>query len=254
MPVVGHGGLERLLRRRLSLIQTLLALTFGAGANELGFRGLLAGFSRGDLRFGLVDAGKGFGDPRVLQLTLATVVFDRRTGSRNCRTGLVNLCPIIVILQFDDQIALVYLLKVFDVNRAHDGRHLGAQRCKVATNVSIIGDLFDLPPSQAFQLRVMVIRTARASNTTRIGLRYFSIWHRREECPKRRRSLTTPVSRRGWRTQRALAKRTLNYSLSSKRSQNAAVLMSVHDLLVGMLRKGLITSPVTELTLRMARL
>jgi hypothetical protein len=114
------------------------------GTNELGFNSLLASFSRGDLRFGLIDAGKGFGYTRVLQLALATVVFDGSMGSRNSRTGLVNLCPIILILQFDDQIAIVYPLKVFHVNRTHDARHLGAQRCKVTANVSIIGDLFDL--------------------------------------------------------------------------------------------------------------
>src|SRR5258706_13490459 len=128
----------------MSLIQTFLALAFGAGANQLGFCGVLPSFSRGNLRLCLIDTGKRFVYTRVLQLALAAVVFDRRTRSCNCRTGLVNLCPIIVILQFDDQIALVYLLKVFHVNRTHDGRHLGAQRRKVASDVSIISYLFDL--------------------------------------------------------------------------------------------------------------
>src|SRR5277367_7093768 len=108
----------------MSLIQSLLALALGMGTNELSLHRFLASFSRGDLRFGLIDAGERFGDPRVLQLALATVVFDRSTGSRNSRTGLVNLCPIIVVLQFNDQIALVDLLKIFHVNRAHDARHL----------------------------------------------------------------------------------------------------------------------------------
>src|SRR5258706_9451533 len=128
----------------MSLIQTFLGLTFGAGPNQFGFCRVLPSFSRGNLGLCLIDAGKRFVYTRVLQLALAAVVFDRRTGSRNCRTGLVNLCPIIVILQFDDQIALAYLLKVFHVNRTHDGRHLGAQRRKGASDGSIISYLFDL--------------------------------------------------------------------------------------------------------------
>src|SRR5882757_202550 len=128
----------------MSLIQALLALAFEVGTNELRLHRLLAGFRRGDLRFGLIDAGKGFGDPRVLQLALATVVYNGGAGSLNCCTGLVTLCPVIVVLQFDNELALVYSLKVGYMNRAHHAGYLGAQRCKVAADVGIISHLFDL--------------------------------------------------------------------------------------------------------------
>src|SRR5205807_1951435 len=101
-------------------------------------------FSRGDLRLCLIDTGKRFGYTRVLQLALAKVVFDGGTGSLNCCACLVNLRPVVVVLQFDDEVALVYSLKVGYMNRAHDAGHLRAQRCKVAADVSIISYLFDL--------------------------------------------------------------------------------------------------------------
>src|ERR1700750_254586 len=128
----------------MSLIQTLLALPFGAGADDLGFHSLLAGFSRGDLSFGLIDAGKCFGDPGVLQRALAAGGFDGGTGSLNCCAGLVKLRSVVVVLQFDDELSLVYSLKVGYMNRAHDAGHLGTQRRKVAAHVSVIRYLFDL--------------------------------------------------------------------------------------------------------------
>src|ERR1700688_633107 len=128
----------------MSLIQPLLALALGAGTNELGLHRFLAGFGRSDLCLGLIDASKGFGDPRVLQLALATVVYNGSTGSLNCCSGLVNLRPEIVVLQFDNEVALVYSLIVGYMNRAHDAGHLGAQRCQVAADVSVISYLFDL--------------------------------------------------------------------------------------------------------------
>src|SRR6202162_10748 len=128
----------------MSLIQTLLALAVGPGTNELGLHRFPTGFSRDDLRLGLIDTGERFRYTRVLQIALATVVYDGSTGSLNCRSGLVSLCPVIVVLQFDNEVALVYLLKIGYMNCAHDSGHLGAQRCKVAADVSIISYLFDL--------------------------------------------------------------------------------------------------------------
>src|SRR5580704_9379465 len=128
----------------MSLIQPLLALAFRVGANQVRTYCLPASFSCGDLRLCLIYTGKSFGYPHVLQLALATVVFDSSTGSLNCCAGLVSLCPVIVVLQFDNEVALVYSLKVGHMNRAHDAGHLGAQRCKVAADVSIISYLFDL--------------------------------------------------------------------------------------------------------------
>src|SRR5215469_8528012 len=95
-PSFSASLLECLLGRRMSLIQSLLALAFGAGANQLGFHGLLGGFGRGDLRIGLVDAGKCLGYARVLQLALPAVVLNCGAGSRNCGSGLVNLSSVVI--------------------------------------------------------------------------------------------------------------------------------------------------------------
>src|SRR5882724_7524023 len=142
--VIGHRCFHLLLRRRMSLIQTLLALALGVGANQVRAYCIPTSFNCGDLRLCLIDTGKRFGYTRVLQLALATVVFDGGTGCLNCCTGLVSLCPVIVVLQFHNEVAFVYSLKVGYVNRAYDAGHFGAQRCKVAADVSIISDLFDL--------------------------------------------------------------------------------------------------------------
>src|SRR5882724_912403 len=128
----------------MSLIQPLLALAFRVGANQVRSYCFPTSFSRGDLRLCLIDASKRSCYTRILQLALATVVFDGGTGCFNCCSGLVNLCPVIVVLQFDDEVALMYSLKVGYMNRAHDAGHLGAQRCKVPADVSIISYLFDL--------------------------------------------------------------------------------------------------------------
>src|SRR5712692_8945918 len=121
--VVRHRGFHPLLRRRMSLVQPLLALALRVGANQVSSYCFFSSFSRGDLRPCLIDGG---------------------TGCLNCRTGLVNLCPVVVVLQFHNKVAFVYSLKVGHVNRAHDAGHLGAQRRKIAADVSIISYLFDL--------------------------------------------------------------------------------------------------------------
>src|SRR5258706_4651436 len=129
----------------MSLIQTLLALALGVGANQVRTYGLPTSFSCGDLCLGLIDTGKRFGYTRVLQLALAVVVFDGGAGSFYGCTGLVGLCPVVVVLQFHNEVALVYSLKVGHMNRAHDASHLGAQRRNIAADVCIISFLFDVP-------------------------------------------------------------------------------------------------------------
>src|SRR5882762_10868873 len=116
--VVRDRRLQLLLRRRMSLIQPLLALAFRVGTNQVRSYCFSTSFGRGDLRLCLIDTGERFRYKRVLQLALPTVVFDGSTGSLNCCAGLVNLCPVIVVLQFDDDLALVYSLKVGYMNRA----------------------------------------------------------------------------------------------------------------------------------------
>src|SRR6266852_4923233 len=144
VPKIHHSCRKARLLRRMSLVQPLLALALGVGANQVSSYCFFSSFSRGDLRLCLIDTGKRFGCTRVLQLALAKVVFDGGTGCLNCRTGLVNLCPVVVVLQFHNKVAFVYSLKVGHVNRAHDAGHLGAQRRKIAADVSIISHLFDL--------------------------------------------------------------------------------------------------------------
>ncbi len=82
----------------MSLIQTLLALALGVGANQVRTHCLPTSFSCGDLCLCLIDSGKRFGDPRVLQLALAHVVFDGGMACLNCCTGLVSLCLVVVVL------------------------------------------------------------------------------------------------------------------------------------------------------------
>jgi hypothetical protein len=106
-------------RRGMSLIQLLLALALRVGANQVRSYCFPTSFSRGDLRLCLIDTGKRFGYPRVLQLALATLVFDGGTGCFNYCTGLVNLCPVVVVLQFHNEVAFVYSLKVGYVDRAN---------------------------------------------------------------------------------------------------------------------------------------
>ena len=126
----------------MRLIEVFLALAFGAGVNEIGFYGLLSGLSRRDLRLCLINPGQGLVDSCVLQLALPAIVFDRCPSCLDCRAGLVHLCSVIVILQFDDEIALMDLLIVADVDRTHDPRDFGAQRCKIAANIGVVRDLF----------------------------------------------------------------------------------------------------------------
>src|SRR5258708_33257862 len=143
--VIGHRGFHLLLRRRMSLIQTFLALALGVGANQVRTYCLPTSFSCRDLCLCLIDTGKRFGYTRVLQLALAQVVFDGGMGCLNCRTGLVSLCLVVVVLQFHNELPFVYSLKVGYVDRAHDAGHLGARRRKITADVRVISYLFDVP-------------------------------------------------------------------------------------------------------------
>src|SRR5258708_16154688 len=103
----------------MSLIQALWALALRVGANQVRTYCLPASFSCGDLRLCLIDTGKRFGYTRVLQLALATVVFDGGAACLNCCTGLVNLCPVLVVLQFHNDVAFFYSLQSRPAHRSH---------------------------------------------------------------------------------------------------------------------------------------
>src|SRR4029077_16238873 len=115
-----------------------------ASANQLSLYGVLASFGGCNLCLCLINACQRFRDARILQLALAKIFLNAGARRPNCCFGLIHLRLIVIILQFDEEIALMYLLVVRHVNRAHDASHLGAERCKVTANVSIICDLFDL--------------------------------------------------------------------------------------------------------------
>src|SRR5260370_330411 len=95
--VVGHRGFHLLLRRRMSLIQALLALALGVGPNQVRTYCFPTSFSRRDLRLCLIDTGERFGYTRVLQLALATLVFDCGTCPPNSCPRLAHFCPGILV-------------------------------------------------------------------------------------------------------------------------------------------------------------
>src|SRR3954471_23770294 len=128
----------------MTLIKTFLAFTFRASTNQLSLYSLLASFGGCNLRVCLIDTGYRFSDARILQLPLAEIFLNPGTRSRNCGTGLINLRPIVIVLQLDKEVALVNLLVVSHLHGAHDCRYLGAERSKIAANVSIVCNLFDL--------------------------------------------------------------------------------------------------------------
>src|ERR1700686_778331 len=128
----------------MSLIKTFLALTFRPSTNHLSLYSFLASFGCCNLRLCLIDTDHSFSDARILQLPLAKIFLNASTRSRNCSIGLINLCPIVIVLQLDQEVALVLLLVVGHIHRAHNACHLGTERSKVAANVSIICNLFDL--------------------------------------------------------------------------------------------------------------
>ncbi len=97
----------------MGLIKTFLAFTFRASTNQLSLYSFLAGLGGCNLRLCLIDTGHRFSDARVLQLPLPM-------SSRNCGVGLIDLCLIVIVLQFDEEIALVHQLVVSHIHRAHD--------------------------------------------------------------------------------------------------------------------------------------
>ena len=76
--LIGDRRLHALPRRRIGRQQRLLARTFRAGAVDVGLHGLRAGFRGSDLGVGLIDAGERALNPRVLELALTAIVFERR--------------------------------------------------------------------------------------------------------------------------------------------------------------------------------
>src|SRR5258708_2052429 len=127
----------------MSLIKTFLAFTFRASTNQLSLYSFLAGLGGCNLRLCLIDTGHRFSDARVLQLPLAKIFLNARTRSRNCGSGLINLRPIVIVLQLDEEVTLVNLLVVSHIHCADDSRYLGTERSKIAADLSVIPNLLD---------------------------------------------------------------------------------------------------------------
>jgi hypothetical protein len=88
--------------------------------SQLSLDSFLASFGSRNLRVGLIDTRQRFVDARILQLALPKIFLNAGTRSLNRRFGLIHLGLIVIVLQFDKEIALVYLLVVRHIHRAHD--------------------------------------------------------------------------------------------------------------------------------------
>jgi hypothetical protein len=110
----------------------------------LSFNSVLAGLSCRNLSFSLVDSSKRLIDASVFELTLAKVVLDGSPGGLDSRIRLGNLRLIIVVLKFNDEVSLVYLLIVGDAYTLDDSGHLRTEGGEIAANISIVGNLFNM--------------------------------------------------------------------------------------------------------------
>ena len=81
-----------------------------------------------------------------MQLALPPVVLDRRRCCLDRRACLRYLRLIVVVLQFEEEVALTHLLEVGDLNISDDASDLRTERRKIATNVCIVRDLLDPSP------------------------------------------------------------------------------------------------------------
>ena len=108
------------------------------------FNSILAGLRGNNLSFSLVDSGKRPIDASVFELTLAKVVLDGSPCRLHSRIRLGNLRLIIAVLKFNDEVSLVYLLIVGNGYILNDSGHLRTERGEIATNISIVGSLFNM--------------------------------------------------------------------------------------------------------------
>src|SRR5712672_4587402 len=129
----------------MTLIEGFLAVAFRAGTGKASLYSFLAGLSCGNLGFGQINSLKRFCNLGVLQFALAKVVVYRGPCCRDGRIRLVNLCLVIFVFQFDDQVPFVHSLIVRDMYRANDAGNLGAQRSEISPYVGIICYLVDSP-------------------------------------------------------------------------------------------------------------
>src|SRR5712672_2631543 len=129
----------------MTLIEGLLAVAFRAGTGEASLYSFLARLSCSNLGFGHINSLKRFRNLGILQFSLAKVVVYSGPCRRNGRIRLVNLCLVVFVFQFDEQVPLVHLLIIRNMYRANDAGNLGAQRSEISPHVRIICYLVDSP-------------------------------------------------------------------------------------------------------------
>src|ERR1700674_3514440 len=186
----------------MSLVKTFLAFACRTRTNQFSLYTFLASFGSCNLRLCLIDTRQRFVYARILQLPLAKIFLNARTRSRNCGIGLINLRLIVIVLQLDEEVALVNLLVVSHLHRAHDSRYLGTERGNVAANVSIICNLVDLATFPRIPVTCDGDQNGQSENhheswryvalppgtSARNGLICTDLWRRRFRCGCRRSS------------------------------------------------------------------
>ena len=119
---IGHGRFHTLSGGRAGGGQRFLADAFRVRSRHIGLHRLLAGPRRGDLRMGLIDAGERALNPRVLEVALAAVVFERCLRRVDSRDRLRDLCAKVVVRQEHQLVSLANLLVVVHLHFTNESR------------------------------------------------------------------------------------------------------------------------------------
>jgi hypothetical protein len=94
-----------------------------------------------DIGLGRVDRVLRFGDLRVLQCFAGFQILDRGFGAGELSPGLLQPGAVVVILDLDQQIAFLHLLKIINWGPVHITFDFGAEGCDVAAGISVVRSL-----------------------------------------------------------------------------------------------------------------
>ena len=123
---IGDCRLHPLSGGRAGGDQRFLAAAFRIRARHVGLHGLLAGLCGGDLRLRLIDAGARAFDARVLEVALATVIFERCLRRLDRSRGLCHLRTKIVVRQHHQLVAFADALVIVHLHFTNESHHLRA--------------------------------------------------------------------------------------------------------------------------------